>query len=214
MKPGFIVVCQNSVVWEIAASFVFCTLLFFAPVVLLHYYFFYRLLLFCFKFFIVAIWHPFCEEMEREWGNEEEIEREWGNDEELEWDQLLNISSFPPSLSTSFIKICHILLQNVKFGTFVANVTKILTYALWGNNSGSNLLRGSSASFAGLLLEIWKTELNCCRRATLNKMLRASKLWDFQQKCDESKPDYWGLGNTMSIGGFLLSRKRRREPAD
>ena len=62
--------------------------------------------------------------MEREWENEEEIEREWGNDEELEWDQLLIISSFPPSLSTSFIKICHILLQNVKYGIFVANVTK------------------------------------------------------------------------------------------
>ena len=154
MKPGFIVVCQNSVVWEIAASFVFCTLLFFAPVVLLHYYFFYRLLLFCFKCFIVAIWHPFCEEMEREWVNEEEIEREWGNDEALEWDQLLIISSFPPSLSTSFIKICHIF-WNVKLGTFVANVTKLLTYALWGNNSGSNSLRGSSASCAGLYGSSW-----------------------------------------------------------
>ena len=35
---------------------------------------------------------------------------------------------FPPSLSISYIKICHILSQNVKYGTFVANVTKNLTY--------------------------------------------------------------------------------------
>ena len=47
---------------------------------------------------------------------------------------------FPPSLSISYITNCHILSQNVKYGTFVANVTKILTYALWGNKSGSNQL--------------------------------------------------------------------------
>ena len=151
---------------------------------------------------IVAALQPGCEEMKREWGNEEEMERKWGNGERLTLyisSFSLSISSlflhfqilspFPPSLSISYIKIWHILLQNVKCDTFVANVTKILTYALWGNNSGSKLLRGSSASCAGLLLEMWKMELNCCRRATLNKMLRASKLWDFQQKGDESKPD-------------------------
>ena len=33
-------------------------------------------------------------------------------------------SLFPPSLSISYIKICHILSRNVKYGTFVANVTK------------------------------------------------------------------------------------------
>ena len=39
-------------------------------------------------------------------------------------------STFPhslfisPSLSISYIKICHILSQNVKYGIFVANVTK------------------------------------------------------------------------------------------
>ena len=65
-------------------------------------------------------------------------------------------SPFPPSLSISYIKICHTLLQNVKYATFVANGTKILTYALWGNDFGSNLLRGSSASCAGLLVgERW-----------------------------------------------------------
>ena len=46
-----------------------------------------------------------------------------------------------------------ILSQNVKYGTFVATVTKNLTYALWENNSGSNLLRESSAKCEGLLLD-------------------------------------------------------------
>ena len=40
----------------------------------------------------------------------------------------LILSLFPPSLCISYIKICHILSQNVKYGTFVANVTKNLTY--------------------------------------------------------------------------------------
>ena len=66
----------------------------------------------------------------------------------------LPLSPFPHSLSISHIKICYILSQNVKYGIFVANVTKILTYALWGNNSGSNLLRGSLASCAGLIHHI------------------------------------------------------------
>ena len=94
--------------------------------------------------------------MEREWGNEEEMERKWGNGERLTLYissfslYFLPLSPFPPSLSISYIKMHHILLQNVKYGTFVANVTKISTYALWGNNSGSNLLRGSSAIRAGL----------------------------------------------------------------
>ena len=105
---------------------------------------------------IVAALQPGCEEMEREWGNEEEMERKWGNGERLTLYissfslYFLPLSPFPPSLSISYIKMHHILLQNVKYGTFVANVTKISTYALWGNNSGSNLLRGSSAICAGL----------------------------------------------------------------
>ena len=34
----------------------------------------------------------------------------------------LILSLFLPSLSISYIKICHILSQNIKYGTFVANV--------------------------------------------------------------------------------------------
>ena len=49
------------------------------------------------------------------------------------------------------IKTFLILSQNVKYGTFVANVTKNLRYALWENNSGSNSLRESSASCEGLV---------------------------------------------------------------
>ena len=71
------------------------------------------------------------------WREIEEMERDW-------------LSTFPHSLFISYIKICHILMQNAKYGTFVANVTKMITYALWGNTSGSDLLRGSSASCAGL----------------------------------------------------------------
>ena len=63
-----------------------------------------------------------------------------------------SLSTFPHFLFISFlsihfqIKSCLILLQNVKYGTFVANVTKNLLYALWENNSGSNSLWESSAS--------------------------------------------------------------------
>ena len=47
-----------------------------------------------------AALQPGCEEMEKEWGNEEEMEREWGNEEEMEraWGNrerlILYISSF------------------------------------------------------------------------------------------------------------------------
>ena len=50
-------------------------------------------------------------------------------------DSLSTFSHFPsffaPSLSFSYNKYCLILSQNVKYGTFVANVTKNLTYTLW-----------------------------------------------------------------------------------
>ena len=36
----------------------------------------------------------------------------------------------PPSLSISYIKTCQILSKNYKYGIFVANFTKELTYAL------------------------------------------------------------------------------------
>ena len=103
---------------------------------------------------IVAALQPGCEEMEREWGNEEEMERKWGNGERLTLYissfslYFLPLSPFPPSLSISYIKMHHILLQNVKYGTFVANVTKKLN--IWGNNSGSNLLLVSSPSYTSL----------------------------------------------------------------
>ena len=38
--------------------------------------------------------------------------------------KFLILSLYPPSLSISYIKIGHILSQNVKYGIFVANVTK------------------------------------------------------------------------------------------
>ena len=105
---------------------------------------------------IVASWLPGCEEIEREWGNKGEMERDWltilphSFSISFLFLHFLILSPFPPSLSISYIKMRHILLQNVKYGTFVTNVTKILTYALWGNNSGPNNLRGSSASCVGL----------------------------------------------------------------
>ena len=40
---------------------------------------------------------------------------------------VLIFSLFPPSLSISYIKNCLILSQNVKYGTFVADVTKNLS---------------------------------------------------------------------------------------
>ena len=99
------------------------------------------------------LWQP-CSRAARKWRENEEMKRKWRENEEMEREihsqDFLILCLFPPSLSISYIKNCHILSQNVKYGTFVANVTKNLTYALWGNNSGSNTLRGSSASCAVL----------------------------------------------------------------
>ena len=99
-----------------------------------------------------------CSRAARKWRENEEMKRKWRENEEMEREihsqDFLILCLFPPSLSISYIKNCHILSQNVKYGTFVANVTKNLTYALWGNNSGSNSLRGSSASCAGLVGQI------------------------------------------------------------
>ena len=95
----------------------------------------------------------------RKWrGNGEEMDREWENGERTrKWREIhslhfLIFSFFPPFLSISHINNCLILLQNVKYGTFVANVTKNLLYALWENNSGSNSLRECSASCAGEIM--------------------------------------------------------------
>ena len=60
--------------------------------------------------------------MNREGGSKEKM-RKWR-------ENFLILPFYPPSLSISYIKICHILSQNVKYGCFVANVTKNLTYVL------------------------------------------------------------------------------------
>ena len=52
--------------------------------------------------------------------------RKW---REIHSQDFLILCLFPPSLSISYIKNCHILSQNVKYGTFVANVTKKLKCA-------------------------------------------------------------------------------------
>ena len=53
------------------------------------------------------------------------MEREWGNGERFTlYVHFLIFSSFPPSISISYIKKCLILSQKAKYGTFVANVTK------------------------------------------------------------------------------------------
>ena len=69
------------------------------------------------------------EKMKRKWRENEELEWRWRDNEEMERDSL---STFPhflfiSSLSIhSYIKTCLILSQNVKYSTFVANVTKKL----------------------------------------------------------------------------------------
>ena len=60
------------------------------------------------------------------------MERELENEEEMERDSL---STFPhflfiSSLSIHFLYQKCLILLNVKYGTFVANVTKNFTYAL------------------------------------------------------------------------------------
>ena len=113
---------------------------------------------------LVAAWQPGCEKMEREWENEEELEREWGNGKRF----TLYISS--PSFHFQ-IKDCLILSENVKYGTFVANVTKNLTYVLWENNSGSNLRRESSASCEGLGYFVTNLWLGRAPRQKKNKFM-------------------------------------------
>ena len=95
-----------------------------------------------------------CSRAARKWRENEEMKRKRrGNGERMrKWRKnFLILSLYPPSLSISYIKICHTLSQNLKYGTFVTNVTKNLTYALWENNSGSTSLRESSASCKGML---------------------------------------------------------------
>ena len=68
-----------------------------------------------------------CSRAARKWKENEEMKRKRrGNGERMrKWRKnFLILSLYPPSLSISYIKIGHILSQNVKYGIFVANVTK------------------------------------------------------------------------------------------
>ena len=103
------------------------------------------------------LWHPCIlaarkwrenEEMKRNRRENEEMKRGWGNGKIHSPHFLF----FPPYLCISNVQNCQILSQNVKYGTFVANVTKDwTTYTLWENNPGSNSLWESSAICARLL---------------------------------------------------------------
>ena len=64
----------------------------------------------------------------RKWRENGEMERKGRKNEEIKRDSL---SIFPHFLFiTSPLFISYIKIINVKYGTFVANVTKNLTYAL------------------------------------------------------------------------------------
>ena len=98
------------------------------------------------------LWQP-SSLAARKWRENENMKRKWrGNWERMrKWRDIrslhfLIVFLFSPSLSISYIKNCLTLSQNVKHGTFVANVKKNLTYALWENYSGSNSLWESFAS--------------------------------------------------------------------
>ena len=60
---------------------------------------------------IVAALQPRCEEVEREWGNEEEMEGKWGNWEEMEreWGNVI-LFPFPHSLSISSFSVDFLIL--------------------------------------------------------------------------------------------------------
>ena len=57
----------------------------------------------------------------KKWRENEKMKRKWGEVHSLHF---LIFSFFRPSRSISYNKNCLILSQNVKYGTFVANVTK------------------------------------------------------------------------------------------
>ena len=109
------------------------------------------------------LWHPGILAV-RKWRENEEIKRKWWA---IDFLHFLILSSFPPSFSISSFPLHFLPLSpflTTKYGTFVANVTEILTYVQWGNNSGSNLLRWSSASCAGLGQELFSENVfdDCC----------------------------------------------------
>ena len=59
----------------------------------------------------------------RQWRENEKMKRKWRENEEIHF---VIFSLVPPFLSISYIKNCPILSQNVKYGIFVADVTKKL----------------------------------------------------------------------------------------
>ena len=68
-----------------------------------------------------------CSRAARKWRENEEMKRKRrGNGERMrKWrENFLILPLYPPSLSISYIKICHILSQNVKYVTFVAKSQK------------------------------------------------------------------------------------------
>ena len=70
------------------------------------------------------------EEMKRKWRENEGMERKWRENQEMER-YSLSTFLFVSSLSiNSLYKNGRILSPNVKYYTFVANVTQNLTYAL------------------------------------------------------------------------------------
>ena len=76
----------------------------------------------CTSFASLAAWLWETGEWMRKWrGNWERMRRE------IHSLHSLIFSVFPPFLSISYMKDCLILLRNVKYGTFVENVTKNLT---------------------------------------------------------------------------------------
>ena len=85
------------------------------------------------------------------WRENEKMERKWRENEKLE---KYSLSTFPhflftPSLPISFcLKVLNSALLSRMW-------PKNLTYALWENNSGSNLLWKSTASCEGLDLYIY-----------------------------------------------------------
>ena len=108
---------------------------------------------------IVAAWLRENEVRMRKWRGNGERMRKWRENEEMKRDSLSTyISSFSlyflPLYPFPIVKNYLILSQNVKYGT------KNLSYALWENNSGSNLLRESSASCEGLSDGILCTTVN------------------------------------------------------
>ena len=82
----------------------------------------------------------------------EKMKRKWRENEEMERDSHSTFSCFLVISSLSIHFLYPIYFVAKCWIRQVANVTKNLTYALWKNNSGSNLLQESSASCEGPIM--------------------------------------------------------------